>query len=133
MTTKYQREHPFRKGLHGRSVRNAKIRKVQLYANTQAQQKGFRKIKPSLIYVAPANGYVEGYVTLLDLLGHAELNIVFEKADTLIQSVREGRNKFPKTYMTGGETLRVFIKPVEDTATVKDIYIGILFQEKKDA
>lgn len=133
MTTREQRANPRRKSKDGRSARNAKIRKAALYAKTQVQHKGFRKTNPSLIYVAPANGYAAGYVILFNLLGHAEMHITFDKADTIIQDVRNGKNRFPETHMKGGETLKVYIKPLEDTATVKNIYIGILFKEQKDA
>ncbi len=131
MTTPYQRQNPRRQGFKGRTARINRRKKVMLHSNTQSQHKGFRKVNPSLIYVAPSNGYVEGYINLINLLGHAEVNITFEEADTLVQKIRNGRNIFPKTYISGGETIRVFVKPIEDTATVDSIRIGIMFRETK--
>ena len=120
---------PRRRGPLGRNARLAKIKKIPIKSNIQGHHKGFRKTAASAVFTAPANGLLSGYIKLRDLIGHAKATLTFEKDDNILVDVRDGQNNMSPIPIKGGDTVRVFVKPVEDTATVKEILIGVIFKE----
>ena len=120
---------PFRRSPEGRTAQLKKRKKIPIVSNIQGHHEGFRKIKASAAFVAPVDGVLYGFVVLSNLKGHANALVKFEKGSNLEFPAREGRTSFPKTDVIGGDTIRVYIKPVEETADVKKVRIGILFKE----
>ncbi|KKL84159.1 hypothetical protein LCGC14_1967540 [marine sediment metagenome] len=129
MTTPEQRKNPRRRGAQGRSARIARRKKFPQVSNIQGHHFGFRKVQASASFTVPADGVIYGYILLKKLIGHATCVIKFEKASNVEIPVRDGKNKYPEISVEGGDTLKVYVKPVEEDATVEEISIGILFKE----
>ena len=134
MTDAYQRANPRRRSKQGRSARMLKRLKLAKAKTDviQGSHKGFRKSKYTAIFVAPCLGKLTGFIVMENLLGHASAVVKFEETSNLEFPVRNKKTDFPATTIQGGETVRVYITPVENEATVDRISVGMFFKEIKE-